>query len=56
MKINLRNVKFIHLNLICHTDNNQLYYENKPLAERFPEITPKERLGGHRLEVKCIIR
>ena len=48
--------EIIHLNLLCHTDNNQLYYENKPVAERFPEITPKDRLGGKRLETKCIIR
>ena len=35
------NFDIIHLNLICHTDNNLLYYKNKSLAERFPEITPE---------------
>ena len=48
--------EIIQLNLICHTDNNLLYYENKPLAERFPEITPRNKLGGHQLEIKNIIR
>ena len=28
----------IHLNWVFHTDNNLLYYENRPLKERFPEI------------------
>ena len=46
----------VHLNLVCHTDNNLLYYENKPLAKRFPEITPRTKLGGQKLEVKAIIR
>ena len=27
-----------YLNWIFHTDNNKLYYENKSLKERFPEI------------------
>ena len=27
----------IQLNMFFHTDNNKLYYENKTLAERFPE-------------------
>ena len=45
-----------HLNEIPHTDNNQLYYENKPLAGRFPGLTPKDRLGGYRLAIKSIIR
>ena len=33
-----------------------MYYENKPLAGRFPELTPKDRLGGYRLTIKSIIR
>ena len=45
-----------HLNEIPHTDNNQLYYENKPLAGRFPGLTPNDRLGGYRLAIKSIIR
>ena len=28
----------IYLNWILHTDNNLLYYKNRPLYERFPEI------------------
>ena len=32
------NCEVIYLNWILHTDNNKLYYENKPLKERFPEI------------------
>ena len=32
----------IQLNMYFHTDNNQLYYKNKSLVERFPEkITTK---------------
>ena len=31
----------IHLNWVFHTDNNLLYYENRPLKERFPEIEDK---------------
>jgi hypothetical protein len=27
----------IHLNWVHRTDNNKLYYENKPVQERFPE-------------------
>ena len=39
----------IYLNLVCHTDNNLLFYENKSLAERFPEIAPITRIGGRLL-------
>ena len=46
----------IYLNLLCHTDNNLLFYENKSLAERFPEIAPITRRGGKLLEIKCIMR
>ena len=46
----------IYLNLVCHTDNNLLYYEDKPLAERFPLTVPKTKIGGQKLEVKTIIR
>jgi len=42
--------------LVCHTDNNLLYYENKSLFKRFPEIVPNTKLGGKRLEVKFILR
>jgi len=50
-------IKFlIYLNLVCHTDNNYLYYENKSLFERFPVIVPKTKLGGYQLEVKFILK
>ena len=44
----------IHLNLLIHNDNNQLYYENKSLFERFPKIVPKELVPM--LQVKMIIK
>ena len=46
----------IYLNLVCHTDNNLLHYEDKPLAERFPFTVPKTMIGGQKLEMKTIIR
>lgn len=46
----------IYLNLVCHTDNGLLYYENKSLFERFPEIAPNTKLGGRNLEVKFILK
>ena len=36
----------IQLNWIFHTDNNLLYYDNRPLSKRFPEREPKAR--GHK--------
>ena len=33
----------IQLNWIFHTDNNLLYYDNRPLKERFPEREKKAR-------------
>jgi len=44
----LKNYRFnkcqrIQLNWIFHTDNNLLYYDNRPLAKRFPEREPKAR-------------
>ena len=42
--------QIIYLNLVCHTDNNLLYYENKSLAERFPIF------AKYKFEVKSIIR
>ena len=61
IKIFLNEEKFnkcnlICLNLLCHTDNNLLFYQNKSLAERFPEITPITKKGGILLEIKCIMR
>ena len=45
-----KSCQLIYLNLVCHTDNNLLYYENKSLAERFPIITK------YKPEVKSILR
>ena len=47
--------QIIYLNLVCHTDNNLLYYENKSLEKRFPEIV-KPSKKGRPLEVKFIIK
>ena len=51
-----KNCQEILLNLVCHTDNNLLYYEDKPLFERFPNIVPKSKPASKRLEMKSIIR
>ena len=50
------NCSIIYLNLVCHTDNEQLYYENKPVKERFPNIVPSTMEGSHKLEIKFILR
>ena len=47
--------KIIHLNLVCHTDSNNLYYEDKPLSERFLEIVPITKYGGKYLEIRSIV-
>lgn len=43
----------IHLNIINHSDNNKLYYENKSLHERFPAIVPLKR---SQISVKSILK
>ena len=48
-----KDCQLIYLNLVLHTDNNQLHYENKPLSERFPEIVNVSRAY---FEVKSILR
>ena len=50
------NCSIVYLNLVCHTDNEQLHYENKPVKERFPNTVPTSMLGGRRLEIKFILR
>ena len=50
------NCEVIHLNLVCHTDNEQLHYENKSIKERFPKIVPSSMPGGKTLEIKPILR
>jgi hypothetical protein len=46
----------IYLNFVQHTDNNLLFYENKSLALRFPEVEPnaKKKIGVQ--SIKSIIR
>ena len=61
VKIFLNQTKFancqqILLNLVCHTDNNELYYKNEPLKKRFPQIVPITKPLGEYLEYKTIIR
>ena len=51
-----KNCEVVHLNLVCHTDNEKLNYENKPLKERFPKIVPSSMKGGKTLEIKPILR
>ena len=61
IKLFLNQTKFnncqqIYLNLVCHTDNNLLLYENKSLAQRFPFTVPITKSPGQYLEMKTIIR
>jgi len=55
-KSKFENCQIICLNLIYHTNNNKLYYENKSLSERFPKIVPITKHEGKFLGVKSIIR
>ena len=48
--------ELIYLNLIIHTDNDLLYYENKSLAERFPKTVSKTKFEGKFLEIKFILK
>ena len=48
----------IQLNWYFHTDNNLIYYENRPLAERFPEKEKKWngiKIGGNE-GIKSILK
>lgn len=51
-----KNCTLIYLNLVCHTDNNLLYYENKSLFERFPYTVPDTKIGSQHLEIKFILK
>lgn len=44
--------KAIYLNCMRHTDNNLIYYDNRPLAQRFPEINWNSKM----YTVKTIMR
>ena len=46
----------IYLNFVQHTENNLLYYENKPLAIRFPEVEPNARKNTGKQSIKSIVR
>ena len=35
---NFEKCKIIYLNHVIHTDNNEIYYRNKTLFERFPQL------------------
>ena len=50
--------KKILLNWIFHTDNNLLYYDNRPVVERFPEreIKARNKSTGGLSTVKSIIK
>jgi hypothetical protein len=52
------NCQKIQLNWIIHTDNNLLYYENRPLKERFPEIEDNAKKNNINTTVfiKCILK
>jgi hypothetical protein len=53
-----KNCEIIHLNWVYHTDNNLIYYDNRPLHIRFPEVEPnaKNNVKGSKNCVKSILR
>ena len=53
-----KNCNRVQLNWIFYTDNNQLYYENKPVKERFTEKEPNVRgkKNGGVQGIKSVIR
>ena len=53
-----KNCEIIHLNWVIHTDNNLIYYDNRPLQVRFPEVEPNARNNVKRSKsfVKSILR
>ena len=53
-----KNCEIIHLNWIYHTDNNLIYYDNRPLHIRFPEVEPNARnnVKNSKNCVKSILR
>lgn len=52
------NCQKIQLNWVFHTDNNLLYYENRPLKERFPEIEDNAKINNINVTIfiKCILK
>ena len=53
-----KNCEIIHLNWVIHTDNNLIYYDNRPLHIRFPEVEPRARNNVKKSKnlVKSILR
>jgi hypothetical protein len=53
-----KNCEKIHLNWVHHTDNNLIYYDDRPLHIRFPEVEPNARnnVSGSVNSVKSILR
>lgn len=48
-----KNCEIIHLNWVYHTDNNLIYYDNRPLHIRFPEVEPNARNNVNK-SVSCV--
>jgi len=48
-----KNCEIIHLNWVYHTDNNLIYYDNRPLHIRFPEMEPNARNNVNR-SINCV--
>lgn len=53
-----KNCEIIHLNWVDHTDNNLIYYDNRPLHIRFSEVEQNARnnVNGSSNFVKSILR
>ena len=53
-----KNCEKIHLNWVHHTDNNLIYYDDRPLYIRFPEVEPNARnnINMSHNSVKTILR
>ena len=53
-----KNCEIIHLNWVYHTDNNLIYYDNRPLHIRFPEVESNARNNVNMSKncVKSILR
>lgn len=53
-----KNCEIIHLNWVIHTDNNLIYYDNRPLHIRFPEmeLNARNNVNGSSNLVKSILR
>ena len=50
------NCEIVYFTLVCHSDNEQLHYENKPVKERFPNVVPSSKKGGRHFEIKFVLR